>query len=240
MFVEAGYQVWTEAQILPEFDDSMSAAARGGVASGSARRMDVAAVPPDTSLTAHAADPSVLDGAAPEFLEAWCRSADAPCPLEAAENVKRVHYGDLAPRWKFHPCAHGTQGDMGPGAHACVKELSRLIATRRNGGVSPPQRLLDAVRREVYGRLTVSLMRELADQIIKNFATDTRRGLTAANKYTHSRFRAGARGGRSAAATCSCDSAHVLRFGCVCNAAAPRGGRPGGRVRLLRGGDVSI
>ena len=74
---------------------------------------------------------------------------------------------------------------MGPGAHACVKELSRLIATRRNGGVSPPQRLLDAVRHEVYGRLTVSLMRELADQVIKNFATDTRRGLTAANKYTH-------------------------------------------------------
>ena len=101
MFVEAGYQVWTEAQILPEFDDSMSAAARGGVASGSARRMGVAAVPPDTSLTAHAADPSVLDGAAPEFPEAWCRSVVVPCPLEAAENVKRVHYGDLAPRWSF-------------------------------------------------------------------------------------------------------------------------------------------
>ena len=98
------------------------------------------------------------------------------CVLKAKEDVKRGHYADLPPAWKLFPCAHGTQGDLGPGGHACVAELSLLIATRRNGGTAPNKNLLASVRREVRGRVCVSLMRELADQIIFKFANSPRPG----------------------------------------------------------------
>ena len=109
---------------------------------------------------------------------------------------------------------------MGPGAHACVAELSRLIAARRNGGEPARRQLQDSVRRELYARLGTAVMRELADQIISAFAAKPRAGLTRDNLYTHSTFHTGS-ARSAAAAACSCAAADVARFGCACNASAP-------------------
>lgn len=115
---------------------------------------------------------------------------------------------------------------MGPGTLECANQLALLIATRRNGGQPPARRLLDAVRREVHGRLGVALMRELAGQIIKTFAGNPRAGLTQANAYVHSRYR---RNEAGAGGVCICDPAAVASLGCVCNA---RGRSQGGRARF--------
>ena len=222
--IEAGHRVWMEARVFPEFSAAMSVAARGGVASGSLRRMDVLTIP-SGALTGLAIDPTVQDPASPDRLRRWCSSADAPCPLELEELVKRAHYVDLPPAWRLFPCGHGTQGDMGPGAHACVNELTLLIATRRNGGQPPARALVDAVRRELYGRLVLSLMRELADQIITKFGADPRVGLSKDNAYVHSSYRPWAAGARSP--TCVCESADAARPGCVCNGVRGPGRRRG-------------
>jgi len=223
--LEAGHRVWTEAPVFPEFSASMDTAARGGVASGSSRRIDVLTVPTG-ALTGMAIDPTVLDPATPVLLARWCSAADVPCPLKAAELVKRAHYADLPRDWELFPCGHGTQGDMGPGGHACVNKLAALIAAHRNGGLQPARAALDAVRREVYGRLGCSLMRELADQIIKSFAGSPRAGLSKENAHVHSAFRSGGAGARSSASACTCDAADVARSGCACYAPAA-----GGRAR---------
>ena len=224
--LEGGHRVYTEGSIFSEFPAWMDATARGGIASGSQRKMDVVTVPL-AGLTGLAIDPTIIDSTSPDLLDQWRSTVDTPCPLAAAEAVKRAHYADTPPAWQLFPCGHGTQADMGPGAHACAAELARLIATRRNGGHPPTRSLLDSVTREVYGRLGFSVMRELADQIISSFAGSPRAGLTADNAYTHSRFRQGGMGGRSAAgapaALCSCGRADVARLGCACNASQPGG-----------------
>jgi hypothetical protein len=185
--------------------------------------MDVVTVP-STSMIGMAIDPTVLDPASRECLELWSNHADAECPLKAAEGTKREHYADLSAAWKLFPCGHGTQGDMGPGAHECTKELACLIATRRNGGTPPSSAFVGAMRREVYGRLGLALMRELAEQIISSFANSPRAGLTAENAHVHSNFRPGRAG--TPLSPCSCDPDHVGRFGCACNSAAPRAWAP--------------
>ena len=215
--IEAGNRVWTEAAVFPEFTDAMSTAARGGVERGSSRRIDVLATPMG-GLTGHAIDPRVLDPGSPALLERWAASSDSPCPLEAAEHVKLVHYADLPLAWTLRPCGHGTQGDMGPGAHACANALALQLATRRSGGITPTRDYVDVVRREVYGRLGVSLMRELANQIIATFGGNPRAGLTKTNAYVHSAFRAGGIGARSLATSCICADGDAARVGCVCNA----------------------
>ena len=218
--IEAGYRLWTEAAIFSDFPPEMDGAARGGVASGSSRRMDVVTIPP-TGLKGPAMDPTVRDTATPTLLELWRCSANPACPLKEAETIKRAHYADTPPSWEFFPCAHGMSGDMGPGAHECAGVFARLIATRRNGGQPPARQLLESVRRDVYARLGSAVMRELADQLITAFAGNPRDGLTRDNVYTHSAFRPGGGGGCTAAEMCSCDHANLARFGCVCNAAAP-------------------
>jgi hypothetical protein len=230
MCLEAGNRVWTEASVFPEFTDAMSTTARGGVLRGSSRRIDVLATPIG-GLTGHAIDPRVMDPATPRLLERWAASAVSPCPLETAEDVKFAHYADLPLAWTLRPCGHGTQGDMGPGAHACVNALALQIATRRNGGVLPPRDWVDSVRRELYGRLVLSMMRELANQILSTFSGSPRAGLTKDNAYVHSAFAPGGFGARSplASACCSCGSDNVARVGCVCNAPAGVGLRAANR-----------
>jgi hypothetical protein len=227
--LEAGHRVWTEAPIFPEFSAEMSQAARRGVARGSSRRMDVVTASP-THLRGLAIDPTVVNPATPALLDRWANAEEeADCPLKAVEDEKRAHYADTPPAYTLHPCGLGTQADMGPGTQECANQLALLIATRRNGGQQPTQRLLDAVRREVHGRLGVALMRELAGQIIKTFAGSPRAGLTQDNAYAHSMFRRGAAGEVGA---CTCDPAAVASLGCVCNA---RGRSQGGR-RAADGG----
>ena len=165
-----------------------------------------------------------MDPARSDLLERWAASASSPCPLKAAEDAKHEHYADLPLAWKLRPCGHGTQGDMGPGAHACVNALALEIATRRNGGVLPPRDWVDSVRRELYGRLVLSMMRELANQILSKFSASPRAGLTKDNAYTHSAFVSGGFGaGSLGAPACSCGSDNAARVGCVCNAPARRG-----------------
>ena len=220
---EAGHRVWIEAPVFPEFTDATSTKARGGVLRGSLRRIDVLATPIG-GLTGHAIDPRVMDPARSDLLERWAASASSPCPLKAAEDAKHEHYADLPLAWTLRPCGHGTQGDMGPGAHACVNALALEIATRRNGGVLPPRDWVDSVRRELYGRLVLSMMRELANQILSKFSASPRAGLTKDNAYTHSAFVSGGFGAVSLGApACSCGSDNVARVGCVCNAPARRG-----------------
>ena len=119
-----------------------------------------------------AIDPTVVDPATPALLTRWANSEEVPCPLESKEDriEKRAHHADTPPAWAFWPCAFCTQMDMGPGALARANHLALLIATRRNGGIPPVQRLLDSVRRDVHGRLGVALMRELGagrpDQLV--------------------------------------------------------------------------
>jgi hypothetical protein len=50
----------------------------------------------------------------PERLVSWLMSAVAACPLKAKEDEKSEHYADTPHAWKFYPCGHGTQADMGP------------------------------------------------------------------------------------------------------------------------------
>ena len=69
--------------------------------------------------------------------------------------------------------------------------LALEIATRRNGSVLPPRQWVDSVRREIYGRLVLSMMRELANQILSTFSGSPRAGLTKDNAYVHSAFRPG-------------------------------------------------
>ena len=192
--------MWTEAPIFGAFPDWMSARARGRCVSGEMRRMDVVTVPVG-NLSGLAIDPTVVDPAAPERLDSWLKTAEVACPLKVVEEAKREHYADTPRAWTLYPCGHGTQADMGPGAHECANVLARLVATRRNGSVPPPRSLLDAVRSEVYGRLGCSLMRELAQQVITTFSGSPRRGLTAENAYTHSMYRVS---GASTSA-CICD-----------------------------------
>ena len=153
---------------------------------------------------------------------ACARVAVASSPRSLEEQLRRfglarAHYADTPPAYTLHPCGLGTQADMGPGTQECANQLALLIATRRNGGQQPTQRLLDAVRREVHGRLGVALMRELAGQIIKTFAGSPRAGLTQDNAYVHSMFRRGAAGEVGA---------------CTCDPAAPAGRLAGGRATV--------
>jgi hypothetical protein len=222
--IEAGHRVWTEAAIFPEFSPAMSQAARQGVARGSARRMDVVTVSPGIT-PGMAIDGTVVDPATPALLDSWANAVVAACPLEAAEEVKRAHYADTPPAFVCWPCAIDTQMGMGPGTLACANQLALLIATRRNGGVAPVRRFLDAVRRDVHGRLGVAVMRELAGQITSTFAGSPRAGLTQVNAYTHTRFSCRAAGATGA---CTCDPVAAASLGCACNA---RVRSQGGRAR---------
>ena len=145
------------------------------------------------------------------------------CPLKACEEEKRAHYADTPPAFTLHLCGLRTRADMGPGTQECANQLALLIATRRNGGQQPVQRFLDAVRRDVHGRLGVALMRELAGQIITTYP---RAGLTQSNAYVRSMYRSAT---GAAVSACTCDPAAVASLGCACNA---RGRSQGGRARF--------
>ena len=91
---------------------------------------------------------------------------------------------------------------------------------------------MDSVRRELYGRLVLSMMRELANQILSTFSGSLRAGLTKGNAYVHSAFAPGGFGAGSplASACCSCGSDNFARvIGCVCNAPAGVGLRAANR-----------
>ena len=130
--VAGGYKVWLEVTgIYGPFPADMPAAARGRVANGEARRMDLVGV--TTDLRGECVDPSLRDTAAPTVL---ARQTPAEV-LAAAEAVKDAHYADTPEPFAFTAFAAGMETNLGPAATKLLNDLSMRIARRRNEGRNP-------------------------------------------------------------------------------------------------------
>jgi hypothetical protein len=215
LMVEAGVKVWHEVPgIYGPFPADMPAAARGRTAHGEARRMDLVGVTAD--LKGACVDPTLRDTAAPSVLG---RAGGPAAVLAAAEADKEAHYADTPPPFVFSAFAAGMETNLGPGASQLLSDLSMRIATRRNGGEQPKERLLQSVKRRARARVGRAIMAQLAWQVSSAFVASPSAALAGATRYRHSAWRGGG-AGRAAPCTCGADDVSGPLRACMCHAAA--------------------
>jgi hypothetical protein len=211
--VEAGYKVWHEVPgLYGPFPADMPAAARGTVAKGEARRMDLVGV--NAALQGAFVDPSLRDTAAPSVLRARQTPAEA---LAAAAAVKNAHYADTPEPFSFTAFVAGTETNLDESASQLLDDLALRIARRRNGGEQPADRLLNAVRRNARARVGRAIMAQLAWQVSSAFVASPSAALAKAKRYRHTSWR---KGGAACATACTCGAAEVSGplQACCCNA----------------------
>jgi hypothetical protein len=199
---EAKRVVWHEVVgMFGPFPPGMSAAARGRVKEGEQRRIDLVSI--DRDLGGSLIDPTVVDPVTPTEVAA---AAVAPVPtpnraVDKAEQVKVAHYPDVPRGFRLCPVGLTTQAGCGALGQRYLTELALTLARRRNGTESPLDRQVAAATREVRERVTIALMRSLADRLAAAIVGSPHKALTTTNRYTHSAYRkADARAGGEAGA----------------------------------------
>jgi hypothetical protein len=223
---EAKRVVWHEVVgMFGPFPPGMSAAARGRVKEGEQRRIDLVSI--DRDLGGSLIDPTVVDPVTPTEVAA---AAVAPVPtpnraVDKAEQVKVAHYPDVPRGFRLCPVGLTTQAGCGALGQRYLTELALTLARRRNGTESPLDRQVAAATREVRERVTIALMRSLADRLAAAIVGSPHKALTTTNRYTHSAYRkADARAGGEAGADGQPELGAQLRAHL---------GEPGGRLLSL-------
>ena len=128
----------------------------------------------------------MVDGVTPADVQTRVTNAAAPRVVEVAEEAKRNYYGpDIPAGFEFYPCAYDTLSGCGKGALAFQRRLAHAVALRVNGGAPPSSHLIGLKQTDLRQRVSIAVMRSVADAVIKAFGKAPHAALTPAQRFRY-------------------------------------------------------